>query len=332
MIPADIHHQNLMRLLHPVTHLLDDTGVSEVMINGPDEIYFERGGRLERAPTRFDSPEALRAAVTAMAQYAGVHVDAERPILEGRLPDGSRVEAVLPPAAPAGPMVAIRRFRSVQLTPQAMVASGFMSSAVAQLLCDAVRARQNILVSGGTGSGKTTLLNVLAAFIEPDERVIVIEDARELQLQKDHVVQLEARPGDLRGRGRVTIRDLFRASLRLRPDRIVVGELRAGEALELVQAMTSGHGGSLSTIHASHPRDALSRLETLCLMSDVDLPLMAIRTQIASAVDLVVQTDRGRAGRRISQVARVTGGEHGYAITPLSGVDDRAEPHGGLHA
>ena len=316
MIPSEAFHYNLMEHLAPLVPLLEDPKVSEIMINGFETVFYERGGHLHRASQAFDSLQDLESAIAAMAQYMGRHVDAENPILEGHLPDGSRVEAVLPPAAADGPMVAIRRFRKETMSLQHLVELGALPTQLAKFLTDQVVSKQNILVSGGTGSGKTTLLNALAAVAPPDDRIVVLEDARELQINMPHVVQLEARPADNRGRGRVTIRDLFRATLRMRPDRIVVGEIRGGEALELVQAMTSGHGGCLSTIHSSHPRDALARLETLALMSDVALPLSALRPQVASAIDFIVQVCRnGDGSRTISEVARV--GHH----DPDRGVD-----------
>jgi len=306
MIPSEAFHYNLLEHLSPVRELLDDPAVSEIMINGHDTVFYERRGHLHRSTLAFATPQDLESAIAAMAQYVGRHVSEENPILEGHLPDGSRIEAVLPPAAADGPMVAIRRFRQETMTLQHLVDLGALPNDLAVFLTEQVKRKQNILVSGGTGSGKTTLLNALAAVAPPDDRIIVLEDARELQINMPHVVQLEARPADQRGRGRVTIRDLFRATLRMRPDRIVVGEIRGGEALELVQAMTSGHGGCLSTIHASHPRDALARLETLALMSDVALPLSALRPQVASAIDMIVQVSRNGDGTRtINEVARV---------------------------
>ena len=308
MIPDHVYEANLRTLFEPIAALLDDSTVSEIMINGPGQVYVERRGRLHATTAQFASDEALMSALRSVAQFVGKRLDAEHPILEGRLPDGSRIEAIIPPAAPDGPMVSIRRFSRETLTADMLVSSGSVDPKAMAVLADAVRSRKNILVSGGTGSGKTSLLNVLSCFVPDDQRLVVIEDARELQLQKAHVVYLEARPADARGRGRVTVRDLFKATLRMRPDRIVVGEIRGAEALELIQAMTSGHGGCLSTIHASRPSDALGRLETLTLMSDVDLPMTALRTQIASAIDLIVQIGRQRDGsRRVTDICAVEG-------------------------
>jgi pilus assembly protein CpaF len=278
------------------------------MINGPDQVYVERRGRLHLTDARFDSREGLSAALRNAAQFTGKELDAERPILEGRLPDGSRIEAVLPPLAPDGPHVSIRRFFRETLTVRRLVEFGALTPDAAQLLGAIVGSKLNVVVAGGTGSGKTSMLNALASYVSPGERVVVIEDSRELQLQRDHVVQLEARPPDPKGRGAVTVRDLFRATLRLRPDRIVVGEIRGGEALDLVQAMTSGHGGCLTTLHATYPRDTLTRLETMAMMSGVDMPLAAIRTQIGSAVQFIVQTARVQDGtRKVTHISEVRG-------------------------
>ncbi len=320
MIPRAVYEQAIGGFLEPIGNFLADSTVSEILINGPDEIYVERSGRLLKTQARFGSVEDLMSALRSIAQFVGRPLDERHPILEARLPDGSRVEAVLPPASPRGPSVAVRRFRKDTLTVERLLELGSLTPQVAELLSELVSSRQNVIVAGGTGSGKTSLLNCLSSFVPPNERLVVLEDASELQLQQPHVVQLEARPPDARGRGAVTIRDLFKATLRLRPDRIVVGELRGGEALELVQAMTSGHGGCLSTIHASHPLDALRRLETLALMSDVALPLSALRAQVASAIDVVVQTDRLHDGSRaVTHVSRVLplSDRDGYQLEPL---------------
>ncbi len=307
-IPREVFDETLLQFLEPVRVYLEDPAVSEVMINGPNQIYIEKKGQLELVPAKFASREALTAALRNMAQFVGKHVDEMRPILEGRLPDGSRVEAVLPPAAPDGPHVSIRRFFKETLTVQRLIGFGALTEDCASALAAFVAAKLNILVAGGTGSGKTSMLNALSSYIPDGERVVVIEDSRELQLQRDHVVQLEARPGDAKGRGIVTIRDLFRATLRMRPDRIVVGEIRGGEALDLIQAMTSGHGGCLSTLHATYPRDTITRLETMAMMSDVEMPLMAMRIQLASAVNMIVQVGRLQDGsRKVTHVTEVLG-------------------------
>jgi pilus assembly protein CpaF len=308
LISKEIFEETILQFLDPVRVYLEDAAVSEVMINGPDQIYVERKGQLELVPVKFESREALTAALRNMAQFVGKHLDEFHPILEGRMPDGSRVEAVLPPAAPDGPHVSIRRFFKETLTVARLVGFGALTEDCATALHALVASKLNILVAGGTGSGKTSMLNALSSFIPQGERVVVIEDSRELQLQRDHVVQLEARPPDARGRGQVSIRDLFRATLRMRPDRIVVGEIRGGEALDLIQAMTSGHGGCMSTLHATYPRDTLTRLETMSMMSDVDMPLLAMRIQLASAVNLIVQTGRLQDGsRKITHVTEVLG-------------------------
>ncbi len=315
MIPPEIHDRNVRSLLAPIAEPLAAPEVSEIMINGPDQVYVERGGRIERTHHRFAGREALLCAVRGIAQWAGCVVGPESPILETRLPDGSRIEAVLPPAAPDGPILSIRRFSRSSLALDALVASGGLTHAGATLLRELVLERRNVLIAGGTGSGKTSLLNALARFIPDDQRVIVIEDARELQLAHEHVVHLEARPPDARGRGAVTMRALFRASLRLRPDRVVVGEVRGPEAIELVQAMTTGHAGCLSTIHATTPRDALARLETLALMSEIELPLWALRAQIASAVHVIIQTGRAADGsRHVAEVVEIDPQAEGYAL------------------
>ncbi len=308
MIAHEIHEQMLHALLGPIAELLADASVSEIMLNGPGEVYCERAGRLILTELCFSSDEALLAALRNIAQFVGRPIDHEHPILEGRLPDGSRVQAVIPPAAPSGPLVSIRRFSKSAMTIERLVQLGALSGSSARNLQEAVVSKRNVIVSGGTGSGKTSLLNALSSFIPDDERVVVIEDSRELQLQRAHVVHLEAQPGDAKGRGRIDIRELFRASLRMRPDRIVLGEIRGAEALELIAAMTSGHGGCLATLHASHPHDALARLETMASMSDVRMPLHALREQIASGVDVVVQVERQRSGqRKVTQLASVAG-------------------------
>ncbi|MEO8183514.1 MAG: CpaF family protein [Deltaproteobacteria bacterium] len=308
MIPAHVYEKSLRSFLEPILSYLDDPSVSEVMINGPECIYVERRGQLTRVDARFSSQEALLSALRNIAQFVGRPLDHYHPILEGRLPDGSRIEALLPPISPDGPSVAIRRFSKDTLTIEKLLSFGSLTPDSAQLLSALVGAKQNVIVSGGTGSGKTSLLNCLSSFIPEGDRVVVIEDARELQMQQAHVVQLEGRPADARGKGQITIRDLFKATLRMRPDRIVVGEIRGGEALELIQAMTSGHGGCMSTVHASYPKDSLSRLETMALMSGIELPLSALRSQISSAIDIIVQVGRVRDGsRRVTHITEVTG-------------------------
>jgi len=320
MIPPHVYDQTLLSFLVPIRQFLDDPTVSEVMINGPDEIFIERKGKLIRTDARFDSQESLLAAIRNIGQYVGQTPSEDEPILEARLPDGSRVEAVLPPIAENGPAMAIRRFSRETLTVERLVGFGSLSQDACDALRELVTVKQNVVVAGGTGSGKTSMLNALSSFIPDDDRVVVIEDARELQLQKSHVVQLETRKADERGRGEVTTRDLFAATLRMRPDRIVIGEIRGSESLELVQAMTSGHGGCMSTVHATYPSDTLNRLETMALMSEVQLPLFALRAQVASAVDIIVQTGRLQDGSRcVSHITEVVGfdPQEGYKLKDL---------------
>jgi pilus assembly protein CpaF len=310
MIPKHIFEESLLGFFAPIRPLLDDDSVSEVMINGHDVIYVERRGQIDRTTARFASADDLMSALRNLAQYVGRHFGPDRPVLEARFPDGSRVEAIIPPASPGGPMVAIRRFAVERLTAEALVRQGSLTPEVLGTLEALIAGKQNLVIAGGTASGKTSLLNVLSGCIPAHERTVVIEDARELQLRQPHVVQLESQPPDARGRGGITIRELFRATLRMRPDRIVVGEVRGGEALDLVQAMTSGHGGCLTTVHATHPLDTVNRLETLALMSDVALPLAALRAQLASAIDIIIHTDRLSDGSRC-----VT------CVTELAGLD-----------
>jgi pilus assembly protein CpaF len=304
MIPLEEFQEALAELLSPVAQYLRAPDVGELLVNGPSHVFVERHGVLERVAARFESEAALRAALCVIAQYVGRPLDDEHPILEARLPDGSRVEAVLGALAHGGSHLAVRRFQAQALSLRALEQRGALSADMACCLERAVEDKRNVLVAGGTGTGKTSLLKVLGALIPASERIVVIEDARELMLVHPHAVSLEARPADARGRGAVSIRQLLRATLRLRPDRIVLGEIRDGAALDLLQAMTSGHGGCLATVHASHPRDALARLETLALYADSGLPLGAIRQQVASALDLVVQVERLRDGRRV--VASIT--------------------------
>ncbi len=329
MIPDAVFQQTLMGFLAPVGRFLADDSVSEVMINGFEEVYIERAGKLERTDAVFPSEHALEAAVRNIAQYVGRSVDPERPVLDARLPDGSRVCAIMPPAARRGICVSIRRFPKERLTVDQLVKFGALTEGCRHFLDLCVQVKKNIMVAGGTGSGKTSLLNALSSFIDGAERIVVIEDSSEVKLQQPHAVYLEARPPDAKGKGAVPIRELLRATLRMRPDRIVVGECRGGEALDLIQAMTSGHGGSLSTVHATYPHDTLHRLETLCLMSDVELPLSALRAQIASAVNMIVQTSRMNDGsRKITHVAECIGlsANGGYELRMLyefkqTGVD-----------
>ena len=294
--------------LGPLEIYLADDSVTEIMVNAPSEVYVERSGRLERAQKGFSSPRAVLGAIERIVAPLGRHVDESSPLVDARLPDGSRVNAIIPPLALKGPALTIRKFKRDLLTALDLVELGSMTPAMAEFLDACVKARRNLVVSGGTGSGKTTLLNVLSGYIPSGERIVTIEDAAELQLSQEHWVQLESRPPNIEGKGAVTIRDLVRNSLRMRPDRIVVGECRGGEALDMLQAMNTGHDGSLTTLHANSPRDALARLETMVLMSGMELPVRAIREQVASAVNLIVQQQRYADGtRRVSAISEVRG-------------------------
>jgi len=285
--------------LTPINPFLRDRSVTEVMVNGPDHIYIERAGRIQRTNARFSCEADVRAAASNIAQFVGQPLSPERPLMDGRLPDGSRVCVVLAPIAVGGTQINIRRFSRASVAPEFLLDNQSITPEALEFLNLAVKAYRNIIVSGGAGSGKTTLVNVLTNAFGVDERIVVIEDTRELQVQREHVVQMEARRPDAYGRGEISVRDLFVTSLRMRPDRIVVGEARRGEALDMIQAMTSGHHGSLTTIHASSPADTLYRIETMSLMADVGIPLAAMRRQIASAIDLIVQTVRLPSGRRL---------------------------------
>ncbi len=290
----------------PVERYLADPSVTEVMVNTADMIYVEREGRLTRVDERFFSDDHLRRTIERIVSRIGRRVDESSPMVDARLSDGSRVNAVLPPLAVDGPMLTIRKFSKEVLTADDLSAGGTLSPESVDFLDACVRGRLNVLVSGGTGAGKTTLLNVLSSFIGDTERIVTIEDAVELKLGQEHVIRMESRPPNIEGKGQVSIRDLVRNALRMRPDRIIVGEVRGGEALDMLQAMNTGHDGSLSTLHANSPRDALSRLETMVLMAGMDLPIRAIREQIASAVDLVVHLSRLRDGtRRVTHVSEI---------------------------
>ncbi|WP_429594064.1 CpaF family protein [Arthrobacter crystallopoietes] len=294
----------------PLQRFLDDESVTEIMVNRMDQIYVERKGHVTLTDSRFGSEEHLRKVIERIVSKVGRRIDESSPLVDARLEDGSRVNAVIPPLAVNGSSLTIRKFSKVPLTVQNLLNFGTMTPEMAELLDACVKAKLNIIVSGGTGTGKTTLLNVLSSFLPESDRIVTIEDAVELQLQQQHIVRLESRPPNTEGKGAVTIRDLLRNSLRMRPDRIVVGEVRGGESLDMLQAMNTGHDGSLSTVHANSPRDAVARLETLVLMAGMDLPLRAIREQIASAVDLIIQIARLRDGtRRITHVTEVQGME-----------------------
>jgi pilus assembly protein CpaF len=294
----------------PLEILLADENVSEIMVNGPEKVFVERKGKLQKTNITFESNEHVLKVIDRIVSPLGRRIDESSPYVDARLPDGSRVNAIIPPLALNGPTLTIRKFEKDPLTIEDLIRFGSMSSETAEFLKACVKARLNIIVSGGTGSGKTTLLNVLSSFIPNDERIITVENAAELQLRQEHVVTLESRPPNIEGKGEVTIRDLVINTLRMRPDRVVVGECRGGETLDMLQAMNTGHDGSLTTAHANSPRDMLSRLETMCLMAGMDLPVRAIREQVASAVDVIVQQSRLRDGsRKIINVTEVQGME-----------------------
>ena len=294
----------------PIDRLLRDPGVSEIMVNGPDQVYIEREGKILRTDVRFVDEMHLRRIIDKIVSQVGRRVDEATPMVDARLPDGSRVNCIVHPLAIGGPFLTIRRFRADPFTVADLVGMSTLSDQVAQFTDACVRGRLNIVVSGGTGTGKTTLLNVLSSFIPGDERIVTIEDAKELQLQQPHVLCLEARPPNIEGKGEIRIRDLVRNSLRMRPDRIVVGEVRGAEALDMLQAMNTGHDGSITTVHSNAPRDTLSRIETMALMAGMDLPVRVIREQMASALDLIVHLSRLRDGtRRVTHVSEVMGME-----------------------
>ncbi len=294
----------------PIEPLLKDPTVSEIMVNGPRSVYVEKSGRLELSDVQFQDDDHVMRVIDRIVSPLGRRIDESSPTVDARLPDGSRVNAVIPPIALNGPTVTIRKFSRDPFTVEDLIRFGTITAEMATFLKACVEARLNIVVAGGTGSGKTTFLNVLSSFIPGDERIITIENAAELQLRQEHVVRLESRPSNIEGKGEISIRDLVINALRMRPERIVVGECRGGEALDMLQAMNTGHDGSMTTAHANSPRDTLSRLETMCLMAGMDLPVRAIREQIASAVDLIVQQERLKDGsRKITSVTEVQGME-----------------------
>jgi pilus assembly protein CpaF len=296
--------------LGPLEPFVRDPEVTEIMVNGWDQIYVERGGRLYWTGIKFHDEGQLRRTIDKIVARVGRRVDESSPYCDARLPDGSRVNAIIPPLALDGPALTIRKFAADPYQSSDLISFGTMTRQVSELLEACVRGRLNILVSGGTGAGKTTTLNVLSSFLPEDERIVTIEDAAELRLQQPHVVRLESRPPNIEGRGEVTIRDLVRNALRMRPDRIVVGEVRGGEALDMMQAMNTGHDGSISTVHCNSPRDALARLETMVMMSGIDFGVRAIREQISSAIQLIVHQSRLKDGsRRVTHVTEIVGME-----------------------
>ncbi len=298
--------------LGPIQYLLDDPRVGEIMVNGPQQVYFEVEGRLHRSPRRFQDDDHVTRVVERMLLPLGRRIDEQSPMVDARLPDGSRVNVIIPPLAVDGPVITIRRFSQDPFISEDLIRMGSMTVPVARLLEACVGSRLNILVSGGTGSGKTTFLNVLSSFIPEDQRLVTIEDPAELQLRQPHVVRLETRPPNLIGKGAVTQRELLANALRMRPDRIIIGEVRSGEAFDMLQAMNTGHDGSLTTVHANTPRDALARVENMVLMAGMDLPQRAVREQISSALQIVVQLSRMPSGARgVTHVAEITGMESG---------------------
>ncbi len=324
--------------LGPLEEFTDDPTVTEIMVNGADQIYVERNGKLEHTGARFHNDEQLRRTIDKIVSKVGRRIDESSPYVDARLPDGSRVNAVIPPLSLDGPSLTIRRFSSDPYRTDDLVEFGTLSKNVAEFLDACVRGRMNVLVSGGTGAGKTTTLNVLSSYIPEDERILTIEDAAELKLQQPHVVRLESRPPNIEGKGQVAIRDLVRNALRMRPDRIIVGEVRGGEAIDMLQAMNTGHDGSICTVHANSPRDVLSRLETMTLMAGMELTVRAIREQISSAIDVIVHQERMKDGtRRITAVSEVVGMEGDiitlqdvFAFDFRAGVDGQGKVLGTL--
>ncbi len=294
----------------PLQPLIEDDSVTEVMVNGPNSVYMEQKGKLIKTGVKFKNDDEVIRIIEKIILPLGRRIDSDSPTVDARLPDGSRVNAVIPPVAIDGPTITIRKFAKGRLSVDQLIEYGSITANMASFLQACVVSRLNIMISGGTGSGKTTLLNVLSGFIPGAERIVTIEDAAELKLQQDHVVRMETKPANIEGKYQVVIRDLVRNSLRMRPDRIIVGECRGGEALDMLQAMNTGHDGSLTTLHANSPRDALSRLETMCLMAGMDLPVSVIREQIASAIDVIVQQSRlGDGSRKITSITEVAGME-----------------------
>ena len=302
----EIFEKTILHFLEPVGEYLRDPTVTEIMVNGPDEIFIERKGRLLLTESKFPNETALQAAIRNILQYVGKRISTEHPMMDARLPDGSRVHVAMAPCSRRGTLLTIRKFSRQAFDMDFLVSTGCLSPLACDFLKLCILTEKNLLISGGTSSGKTSLLNVLSGYIHSDRRIVVIEESSELQLRQPHVLSLESRAPDRYGRGEVTIRDLFKHSLRMRPDRVIVGECRGGEALDMIQAMTSGHAGSMTTLHADSPPDALHRLETMALMSNVEIPLSALRAQVASAIHVIIQMMRFVDGsRRVVQIAQV---------------------------
>ncbi len=321
----------------PLQMLLSDDDISEIMVNGPKQIYIEKQGKLIKSDVVFNNDEHVLRIIDRIVAPLGRRIDESSPMVDARLPDGSRVNAVIRPLSLVGPVITIRKFRKESLTVSDLVRFGSLTEDMGEFLSACVRARLNIVVAGGTGSGKTTTLNVLSSFIPEDERIITVENAAELQLRQDHVVTLESRPPNVEGRGEVSIRDLVMNCLRMRPERIVVGECRGGETLDMLQAMNTGHDGSMTTIHANSPRDSISRIETMCLMAGMDLPSRAIREQVASAIEVIVQQSRLKDGsRKITAITEVQGMEGDVVVLQdvftfeQTGIDERGKIVGTL--
>ena len=332
MIPQQVFEQSILRYFEPIQPYMEDNDVSEIMINGKDEIWVEIAGKLQKTDAQFETEDDLKSGVKQIAQYVGKTLNEMNPRMDARLPDGSRVHVLLPPCARNGITVAIRRFGEFTLTMDKLIDYGSVTPMGAEFLQSCVLLKKNLVVAGGTGSGKTSLLNVISGLIPGDQRILVIEDSTELQFQQPHVVMMEARKPDSKGRGEVTIGDLFHSAMRLRPDRIVIGEVRGEEALSLLQAMTTGHAGSMTTTHATYPSDTLRRLETMAMMADMDMPLRALRSQVASAVEVIVQTSRFNDGsRKITYISEVLdldeSGE--YEINTLFKFNNRGEDDSG---
>jgi pilus assembly protein CpaF len=323
--------------LGPLEVLLRDPSISEVMVNDIDKVYFEREGRIFRSPVRFRDKQHVMRIIERIVAPLGRRIDESSPMVDARLPDGSRVNITIPPASPKAPSITIRKFRADKMRMADLIAVGALSEATAEFLAMCIRAHMNIIISGGTGTGKTTMLNALSAFIPNTERIITIEDPSELRLQQDHVITLEARPASMEGKNQIKQRDLVKNCLRMRPDRIIVGEVRGEEAFDMLQAMNTGHDGSISTIHANNPREALARLENMVLMAGMDLPSRAIREQVASAIHIFIQISRLQDGsRKVTHVTEVSGME-GDTITlqdiflfKLDRVDEDGKVHGAM--